>query len=320
MNAATAVISVTVVGAVFVGSGAAASFRETQLWNEQSQQNALTARELSKAEHVYEHSIVNISAEIETMRATITVRESALAQRPAFDAAISTAHAALRSAAGKVDVHKQKREILAAQHAALSADDAAAIKAATAAVSASVSTIRARVAEWERAAAERARLQATAQQARVQGTVTVSRSPGSSWVDAAAAPTRSTSWLSRVRSILNSVGGAGVPLRQYNGSCGGVRAIACSYPSGYIAVSSALANKSSSYVKWAMAHELAHQYQFRVWRTLNASKTYKTLFRSNIELLANCMAYAKGAPRYGHACSSAQITWAAGIWRGTVRN
>lgn len=319
MNAATAVISVTVVGAVFVGSGAAASFRETQLWNDQSQQNALTARELSKAEHVYEHSIVNIGAEIETMRATITVRESVLAQRPAFDAAIDAAHAALNSAAGKVDVQKQKSEILAAQQAALGADDAAAMKAATAAVSASVSTIRARVAEWERAAAERARL-AAAQQARVQGTATVSRSPGSSWVDAAAAPTRSTSWLSRVRSILNSVGGAGVPLRQYNGNCGGVRAIACSYPSGYIAVSSALASKSSSYVKWAMAHELAHQYQFRVWRTLNASKTYKTLFRSNIELLANCMAYAKGAPRYGHACSSAQITWAAGIWRGTVRN
>lgn len=133
-------------------------------------------------------------------------------------------------------------------------------------------------------------------------------------------PVGSPAWLVEIRNILNSVGGSNYKLEEFNGICGGVNAIACSYSTGEIKVHYSINNYSNSYKKTVMAHELAHQYQFKVWNTLMQSQTYKTLYRSNIEHLANCMASAKGYYEHGQVCNSSMINYAKNIWNGKVIN
>jgi hypothetical protein len=121
-----------------------------------------------------------------------------------------------------------------------------------------------------------------------------------------------------MRTILNNVGGGGYALVEYDGNCGGVTAPACASSNGTIMVSSAVANWPYSTKVWGMTHELAHQYQFRVWKQMTASPSYQTLFNKNPELLANCMAATRGATQAAGGCGPAQLGWAAGIWQGIV--
>lgn len=121
----------------------------------------------------------------------------------------------------------------------------------------------------------------------------------------------------RVREALDLVGGEGVGLEQ-SSSCAGGTAAACANSNGYIKYRADVATWSDSRLNWAMAHELAHIHQFRVWGTLNESSAYQEMFGGDPEFLANCMAVVRGyAGSVG--CDSEQQAWASGIWVGVVR-
>jgi len=125
-------------------------------------------------------------------------------------------------------------------------------------------------------------------------------------------------WFTRARAFLDAVGGEGVYLATYGGNCGGKIAVACNVGDGSIRVASSFQNQSYDRKVWTMTHELAHTFQRKVWDAIHASGTYQSMFGSNIELLANCMASARGATAHGHTCTPAMVKWAANIWNGHV--
>ncbi len=121
----------------------------------------------------------------------------------------------------------------------------------------------------------------------------------------------------RVRAALDLVGGGDVGLEE-SSSCAGGTAAACANSNGYIKYRSDVASWSESRLNWAMAHELAHIHQFRVWGALNDSDGYHRLFGGDPEFLANCMALVRGyAGTVG--CDADQQVWASAIWVGVVR-
>ena len=131
------------------------------------------------------------------------------------------------------------------------------------------------------------------------------------------ASTADVSGYARVRAALDLVGGGDVGLEE-SASCAGGTAAACANSNGYIKYRSDVATWSDDRLNWAMAHELAHIHQFRVWGALNDSDGYHSLFGGDPEFLANCMALVRGyAGTVG--CDADQQAWASAIWVGTVR-
>ncbi|MFB7251152.1 hypothetical protein [Microbacterium sp. NPDC056234] len=141
--------------------------------------------------------------------------------------------------------------------------------------------------------------------------------PKGRWVRVASLQGAEPDGHSRVRAALDLVGGEDVGL-EASSSCAGGTAAACANSDGYIKYSAEVATWSDSRLQWAMAHELAHIHQFRVWGALNDSGAYQELFGGDPELLANCMALVRG---YAGAvgCDSDQQAWASGVWVGVVR-
>lgn len=230
--------------------------------------------------------------------------------RSVFLTAIGGASAAFGSASGKVDTTAHRAEVMRLQesvHAERS--DSSVVILAAGAVDQTAATVRTAVvaydAEQQRLAEERAAAAARSSN-RGPRVATGPRLPSSG------------EGYERVRAALNTVGGSGVALEQYEGACGTVSAAACARPSGVIQFTAGLATWSSGRLHWAMAHELAHIRQFAVWGALTRSAGYSSLFGGNIELLANCMALQRGYGSGNTSCSGAQLDWSAAIWNGYV--
>jgi hypothetical protein len=244
--------------------------------------------------------------------------ENVLDARPGFVEALGAVVAAIDSAAGKVDT-TDARALVSALEASVFGESAnpSVVIAAEERLAGLAEEIRARVEAFD---AEQARVaQARAAEARAAATrAAAARAPSAGPATASVPTAKTAGGASRVRAALDRVGGAGVPLKRYNGSCGGVKAPACAFSTGTIAYTSAVTTWSTSRIRWAMAHELAHLRQFAVWRALNAAPGYRSLFGKNPERLANCMARQRGYPGSTASCSKAQLAWAASIWRGVV--
>lgn len=223
-------------------------------------------------------------------------RAAVLAVRPAFVAEIAALSEALGRADGRVDTTADRASALSAQQAVLAElSDPAVVTNATATVHALTAKIDGDVAAWQ-----------TAQQSR-RGSVPAGPAWASSGPDGYA----------RVRAALDRVGGGGIGLYESE-SCAGGTAPACANSDGYIKYRADIANWSVDRLNWAMAHELAHIYQFRVWGALHSSSAYQTMFGGDPEFLANCMAVVRGF-RGSVGCSVDQQAWASGIWVGAVR-
>lgn len=223
--------------------------------------------------------------------------DALLEARPAFVKELGSFAAALKRAEGKVDTAPMRESVLGEQRRVLAErTDVGVVTTATERVREHTKQIDAKIDEWERA-------QAAARQQAGAPTVRYERSGPDGYA--------------RVRAALNRVGGSGVGLYE-SSSCGGGHAPACANSNGYIKYRADVANWSSARLHWAMAHELAHIHQFRVWRTMNASPTYASLFNRDPEFLANCMALVRGYPG-SVGCNSTQRAWASGIWVGSVR-
>lgn len=223
-----------------------------------------------------------------------TDRAAVLEVRPAFLVEIAALTAALEDADGTVDTTAHRASALDAQRIVLAErSDPAVVVAATAAVHALTERVGEEVAGWRAAQAARP------------------ERGGPAW------STGGPDGFARVRAALDQVGGAGVGLYE-SSSCAGGTAPACANSGGYIKYRADIAGWSTSRLQWAMAHELAHIYQFQVWGSLNASEAYRSLFRGDPEFLANCMALVRGYPG-DVGCDADQQAWASGIWVGAVR-
>lgn len=234
-----------------------------------------------------------------------TVRQSVLDERPGFVAAVAAADAAFASAKDKVDVASSRAAVIAAQDAVRAERlDSALVRAQTTAVTDIATAVTAEVkAHDDRIAAARAAASRTG--GRTGGSGGAVGGPG---------------WFADMRQRLTNVGGSHVELREFDGQCGGTYALACAYSQGYIAVAPGIASWSGSRKNWAMVHELAHTYHFARWGAVAGSGGYSQLFGSNPELLANCMASARGYTDHGHnsQCNSDRLAWAAALWNGNV--
>ncbi|MBS0023078.1 hypothetical protein [Microbacterium paraoxydans] len=233
-----------------------------------------------------------LAASIEGAEQTTADRAAVLEVRPAFLTELAALATALQGAEGKVDTATHRASALSAQQTVLAEDDdAATVVAATATIHAITAKLGTEVASW--------------QAAQVAGP------GGPAWT------TSGPDGYARVRAALDRVGGGGVGLYE-SSSCAGGNAPACANSNGYIKYRADIANWSAGRLNWAMAHELAHIYQFRVWGALTSSGSYAALFGNDPEFLANCMAVVRGFPG-SVGCNGEQQAWASGIWVGAVR-
>jgi len=219
-------------------------------------------------------------------------RDSVLAVRPAFLTEIEALTTALKGAEGRVDTAAHRAAALSAQQTVLAEkENPDVVTAATATVHAITEKVGTEVATWQ-----------AAQSTGPGGPAWASSGPDG---------------YARVRAALDLVGGGGVGLYE-SSSCAGGNAPACANSNGYIKYRADIANWSAGRLNWAMAHELAHIYQFRVWGALTSSEAYSSMFGGDPEFLANCMAVVRGYPG-SVGCDGDQQAWASGIWVGAVR-
>ncbi|MFS0852979.1 hypothetical protein [Microbacterium sp. 179-I 3D4 NHS] len=221
----------------------------------------------------------------------VSERAAVLEVRPGFLVEIEALAAALDQADGKVDTSSHLASAVSAQDTVLAERrDPAVVTAATATVQALTTQVEQQVTGWRAAQ------------------VSPASTPG---------PGGGTEGFARVRAALDRVGGAGVGLYE-SSSCAGGNAPACANSDGYIKYRADIAGWSDGRLHWAMAHELAHIHQFRVWGALTSSAAYQSMFGGDPEFLANCMAVVRGFPG-DVGCSAEQQAWASGIWVGAVR-
>lgn len=284
---------------------------------DQAYSSAQSELKLQTAAHAEaEESQLELTAQAAELDAVISTRRAVLAEREKFSAAIDAAGTALSSADGKVDVATQKERVIAAQNAvAGQLEDAELVIAQTA----EVNSVAAEVTELVRVHDER-----VAEEARRKAAESnpVRSTGGSGNANPSRGPvnTGGGDWLGEMRSRLTDVGGGGYSLFEYDGNCGGTQASACAYSGRGIAVSPSVMQLSDSQKNWAMVHELAHMYQYNVWSRLVNSASYQNIFGGNIELLANCMASARGYTNHGHnsQCTAERLDYGRSIWDGIV--
>ena len=220
------------------------------------------------------------------------VQAAVLEMRPAFRTAIEALVVALDAADGRIDVDAHRAAAIAAQETVLAErEDPEAVANATATIEALTAKVDGEVADWQ------------------------SRQPVA--VPGVNGTSSGASGYAKVRQALDRVGGAGIGLYEA-ASCAGGSAAACANSNGYIKYRADIATWSDDRLNWAMAHELAHIYQFQVWGALTSAAAYQSMFGGDPEFLANCMAVVRGFPG-SVGCSGDQQAWASGIWVGAVQ-
>lgn len=255
-----------------------------------------------------------VSQRMGELRVTSETYDLLIDARSGFVTSLDAVSAAFASADGKVDVASQRTGILALQQKVLAERaDVSVVTDAAGTAKGVASEVTTAVADYDREQARIAAEQAAAAASAPRGLR--AWSGGGSGGGAAGS---GGGGYDRVRAALDRVGGGGVPLQEFAGACGGGSAAACASSSGVILFTPGLASWSDGRLHWAMAHELSHIHQFRVWGSLMASGSYASLFGGNIELLANCMAAQRGYGSGNVSCSAAQLGFAGAIWGGGV--
>ncbi|MCS3442352.1 hypothetical protein [Microbacterium phyllosphaerae] len=283
------VFSVSVVAAVLLASGVVG--RAAALDEDRAAAIA-ELQSLSQSTRSAQMRTDHLEGAIDIAEKETDDRAAVLAVRPAFVDEIDALSAAIAAADGKVDTAAHRAAALSAQQTVLDERKSpATVIAATATVHALIDKVGDDVTTWE-----------AAQYAAPAGPAWSSSGPDG---------------YARVRAALDAVGGTGVGLYE-SASCAGGSAPACANSNGYIKYRADIVDWSPERLRWAMAHELAHIYQFRVWGALTSSGTYGSLFGGDPEFLANCMAVVRGFPG-AVGCDGDQQTWASAIWVGSVR-
>ena len=282
-------LAVTVAATVMLSAGMLARSEGLE------QERVASVAELSALTEQYHEAgqrTDHLDGAVERAEEDAAARAAVLAVRPAFLTEIDALAAALAGAEGRVDTAAHRAAALSAQQTVLAEkENPDVVTAATATIHAITEKVGTEVASWQ-----------AAQSAGPGGPAWSSSGPDG---------------YARVRAALDLVGGGGVGLYE-SSSCAGGSAPACANSNGYIKYRADVAGWSADRLNWAMAHELAHIYQFRVWGALTSSGAYDSLFGGDPEFLANCMAVVRGYPG-SVGCDGEQQAWASGIWVGAVR-
>ncbi|KQQ65426.1 hypothetical protein ASF63_14585 [Microbacterium sp. Leaf320] len=283
------VFSVTMVAAILLAAGVVG--RAVALDEDRAAAIA-ELQALSQSTRTAQMRTDHLEGAIDLAEKDTASRAAVLEVRPAFVEGIAALGAAMAGAEGKVDTAAHRASALSAQQTVLAErEDPATVVAATATVHALIDKLGEDVTTWE-----------AVQYAAPGGPAWSSSGPDG---------------YARVRAALDAVGGGGVGLYE-SSSCAGGTAPACANSNGYIKYRADISDWSSDRLKWAMAHELAHIYQFKVWGALTSSGSYQSMFGGDPEFLANCMAVVRGFPG-SVGCNGDQQAWASGIWVGAVR-
>ncbi|MCM3781294.1 hypothetical protein [Microbacterium hydrocarbonoxydans] len=283
------VFSVTVVAAVLLAAGV---IGRADALDDARAEAVAELQQIAQQTNDAQMRSDHLQGQVEAAERDTADRAAVLEVRPAFVQEIASLSAAISAAEGKVDTAAHRAAAQSAQQTVLAEkSEPAVVVAATATVHALTEKVGEEVSTWQ-----------AAQYARPTGPAWSSSGPDG---------------YARVRAALDRVGGAGVGLYE-SSSCAGGTAPACANSNGYIKYRGDIAGWSTDRLNWAMAHELAHIYQFQVWGSLNASGSYDALFGGDPEFLANCMAVVRGYPG-SVGCNGDQQAWASGIWVGVVR-
>ena len=283
------VFSVTIVAAVLLATGVAS--RAVALDEDRAAAIA-ELQALSQSTRTAQMRTDHLEGSIDIAEEDTAERAAVLEVRPAFLVEITALSSAIAGADGKVDTAAHRASALSIQQTVLAErEDPATVIAATATVHALIDKVGEEVESWE-----------TAQYSSPSGPAWSSSGPDG---------------YARVRAALDRVGGGGVGLYE-SASCAGGTAPACANSGGFIKYRADIANWGADRLNWAMAHELAHIYQFRIWGALTSSDAYHSYFGGDPEFLANCMAVVRGYPG-SVGCNGDQQAWASGIWVGAVR-
>ncbi len=282
------VLAVSLAASVLLGSGitarAAALDAERQSVLAELQTTSLALR---SAQMRTDH----LQGSVEIAEEATEERDALIELRPAFLTEVAALRTALDAAEGKIDTDAHRASAQSAQQAVLAERrDPATVTAATQTLHAITAKVGEQVSTWQ-----------AAQFAGPGGPAWSSSGPDG---------------YARVRAALDLVGGGGVGLYE-SSSCAGGTAPACANSNGYIKYRADIAGWGADRLNWAMAHELAHIYQFRVWGAMTSSGAYRSMFGGDPEFLANCMAVVRGYPG-AVGCTVDQQAWASGIWVGVV--
>ncbi len=281
-------LSVTIVAAVLLAAGVVG--RAAALDEDRAAAIA-ELQSLTQSARAAEMRTDHLEGSIAIAEKDAAARAAVLEVRPAFVDEIHALTAAIEGATGKVDTSAHRASAQSAQQAVLDErKNPATVVAATATVHALIDKVGQDIGSWE-----------AAQYAAPSGPAWSSSGPDG---------------FARVRAALDQVGGGGVGLYE-SASCAGGTAPACANSGGFIKYRADIVDWSADRLNWAMAHELAHIYQFRVWSALTSSDAYYSAFGGDPEFLANCMAVVRGYPG-SVGCDADQQAWASGIWVGAV--
>lgn len=285
-------VAVTVASAILLSAGLAS---RAEALDQERADAVAELRALASQSHSAAQRTDYLEGAVERAEEDTADRAAVLDVRPDFVTQLAALRTALDGAKGKVDTKAHLASALSAQQTVLAEkEDPGTVTNASATIHAITEKIGTEVASWQ-----------AVQLAQSAGP------GGPAWT------TSGPDGYARVRAALDRVGGGGVGLYE-SSSCAGGSAPACANSNGYIKYRADIANWSPGRLNWAMAHELAHIYQFRVWGSLNSSSAYGSLFGGDPEFLANCMAVVRGyAGSVG--CNGEQQAWASGIWVGAVR-
>lgn len=294
-------VVVTVAAAGFFGFQAAdASARLTALEDKQ----AVSSQEIGDAEK----RIVELEALVAERDKTIASQEALLASREGFIAVVQSAAPLIEEALTKVDpaalikvVDEQQNRVEKER------SDPKVIADATSRVQVAMDALRALVDEFDQQEKEREQMEQS-----------ISREPA----PAPASPDDAT--LGGARLALNAVGGEWVKLGRADVVCDLAAAIACAHPDGTVMVANRVAGNNRDYWMGPMAHEYAHQMQFKNWEAILASPTMAALFTADvpgIERLADCMAKTivpTWSGPYQASCTADQLAYAQRVWTGNA--
>lgn len=293
--------ALAVAAAAFFGFQAAdANGRLSALENAQ----ATSSADLEAAEE----RILELEKTVAERDATIEKQDEKLTSREGFIAVVQSAAPLIEEAMNKVDTSGLIR-VVDIQQNRVEAEgaDLAVVADATVQVQDAIGALRAVLDEYNASASEREQMEQS-----------LSRDEPSTPSDA------SDTVLAGARAALDAAGGTWVGLGRSDVVCGLPAAIACAHSDGTVMVANRVAGNNRDYWLGPMAHEYAHQIQFKNWEGLLASPTLASLFSADVpgmERLADCMAVilvSSWSGPYQPQCNPEQLAFAQRVWTGVT--
>lgn len=308
-----AIVIASIIGGA-LGSGGIAAFSA-----EQEYKSAARAHEQAEAD--LESATENESAlkgGVDKAEAELATLQAVLAERGNFSAQLERVRQGAATAVGKVDTAQWLERVIALQDEVVTIEtDPARVAELTAQVSAEADGIEKAVADYD--AEQKRQAEARSSSRSGGGGGGSSSSEGGSPAAVGGGGGSAGDAVSRARSVLAGLGGSWVQVESYDGACGSKTAMACAHSDGVISIRPDAAGLGSGQFNWMIVHEYAHQVQFQNWTGITSHSKYHDLFGGDMELLANCMASARGYTYGGRNCSQQMVDEAGAVWGGGFR-